>query len=125
CLVLAAAHFTTGCTGMLDERDEMGRGFGVLTSLLTANGTKVRRRLREVSQVDEEVAAIVVIGPESKEVTESLLDWVSDGGHLFCPYPGPLMLEKGRLKPVEASCPEKLDLDSKVRLSGMRLFAPT
>jgi hypothetical protein len=123
CLVLAALHGLSGCGGFEDS-DEMGRGFGVLTSLLTAQGTKVRRRLREVSHVDGEVGGILVIGAESQESIDPLLTWVGSGGHLFLTYPTSRLLEIGRLKPANASCPEQLELGTK-KAGSWRLFAPS
>jgi hypothetical protein len=123
-LVLASAHVLTGCNGQFEDGEQMGRGLSVLTSLLTTQGTKVRRRLREVSRVDSEVAGIVVIGPESSESIDPLLSWVRGGGHLFLTYPTTRMLETAHLKSVDASCPEQLELRAKEG-SGMRLFVPS
>jgi hypothetical protein len=124
CLVVMTAHVMAGCS-QLEDGDEMGRGLGVLTSLLTAQGTKVRRRLREVSKVEGEVAGIVVIGPESSESIDPLLSWVGEGGHLYLTFPTSRMLEIGHLKLAEASCADHLELTSKDRSVGYRLFAPS
>jgi hypothetical protein len=123
-LLLASTHVLTGCAGQFEDGEQMSRGLGVLTSLLTAQGTKVRRRLRETSKVDGEVSGILVIGSESCDSIEPLLTWVRAGGHLFLTYPTTRLLEIGRLKSVDASCPEQLELRTKEGW-GMRLFVPS
>jgi hypothetical protein len=121
-LLLAGAHVLTSCD-VGGQGEGSSRGFGVLTTLLTENGTKVRRRLREGHAVDPDVGRILVVGHQPAEASQQLLEWVEQGGELFVGQLDLLAQDTGRFKAAPEGCHENLRVDAKQVHDDLHLAA--
>lgn len=99
-VLLLAAALSTGCH-QLDQRPratalgcgESPGGYSVLCEMLGAQGSTVRRRIREIDKIDSDVSKIVVLDEAllTSDEWERLDEWVQDGHTLvLAAVPNPI-----------------------------------
>ena len=102
-----------------------GRGFGVLTRLLSDQHTTVRRRVRALNVIEPEVSAILVIGEQPSEVWSRLLDFADAGGELIVTQPSPELEKATHVHFTAHGYEGKLELGPGFEATELELSAVT
>jgi hypothetical protein len=122
-LLLAVQSIGACSSAVGDQPERSPRGMHVLTALLQDNGTKVRKRIRDIGAIDPEVAEVLALGEVDEDALKKLLEWVNLGGSLTITTPLESVEAASKIKFNGAPCSGKLALGPGFEATPLKLSA--